>query len=602
MWYTPLVLATCNNDWSQMWQLRTPVVDSGSYILVNQKSGYCLAVCDWSQSTNNNAPLSLSTCNRPLTSHELWVPVRQSGGKWTFVSVHSGFYLDTLDASALDGAQVVQATETDMSSQQWTLRATPTPAAAAALPSLWKGPLSMPIVAIAGAVMGDGRVLFWSSSIPDGFCCHQTYTAIYDHVTGEMSEGLPVLINKHDMFCPGTVLLSDGVLMVAGGITAEATSLFDGTAWSMGSKLNIPRDYNSAVLMTNGSVFTLGGSWSGNQEGGKAGEVWTQQGGWRVLSGIPAEPFLTKDRVGIYRSDNHMWLFSIGASWVFHAGPSQAMFWICLEGTGSIVPVGLRGDDNDAMNGNAVLYDVNKIVTFGGSPNYEYDASSDAVFVIDISAGPGKNVTVRRTASMHYARTFANCVLLPTGEIIVIGGQGGTTRLFFDDFAQLVPEIWNPTTETFSLLKPMSTPRTYHSTAFLLLDGRVLASGGGACGKDCSVFNHMNYEILTPPYLLNDDGSLRFRPVIISAPPTAVKGSSISVLAVSAASFVLVRMSSTTHTVNTDQRRIPLAATLVNGFYELPIPAGDFVVPGNYMLFALSANSTPSIAHVVRIG
>ena len=76
----------------------------------------------------------------------------------------------------------------------------------------------------------------------------------------------------------------------------------------------------------------------------------------------------------------------------------------------------------------------------------------------------------------------------------------------------------------------------------------------------------------------------------------------MSVWAVGAASFAMVRMSSTTHTVNTDQRRIPLAATLVNGAYDLPIPAVDYVVPGNYMLFALSGIGTPSIAKVVRIG
>ncbi len=76
----------------------------------------------------------------------------------------------------------------------------------------------------------------------------------------------------------------------------------------------------------------------------------------------------------------------------------------------------------------------------------------------------------------------------------------------------------------------------------------------------------------------------------------------MAVSAVGVVSFVLVRMSFTTHTITTDQRRIPLAATLVNGAYELPIPAVVFVVPGKYMLFALSASGLPSVARVVRIG
>jgi galactose oxidase len=94
---------------------------------------------------------------------------------------------------------------------------------------------------------------------------------------------------------------------------------------------------------------------------------------------------------------------------------------------------------------------------------------------------------------MHYARAFHNLVLQPTGEIVIIGGQGGTTRFFSDAFAQLVPEIWNHAIETFSLLQPMFTPRTYHSEARQLLDGRILVAGGGACGAD------IDYETLTPP-------------------------------------------------------------------------------------------------------
>ena len=329
--------------------------------------------------------------------------------------------------------------------------------------------------------------------------------------------------------------------------------------------------------------------------------MWTAQTGWRVLKNVPTDLFNTADNGGIFRQDNQMWLVSSAAGWVFHAGPSRAMHWIHLEGEGTIVPVGLRGNDLDAMNGNAVLYDVNRIVTFGGAPNYEGGVSSAAVFVIDISAGPGKSVKVRRTASMKYPRALHNSVVLPTGQIVIIGGQGGSTRLFSDEFAQLVPELWDPVTKTFSLLKPMIKPRMYHSIALLLLDGRVLASGGGACGSGC-VANHFDYEILTPPYLLDANGSPAARPAITSAPATAAAGSSVSVLAVGAASFALVRMSSVTHSINNDQRRIPLAWTLLEGAYVLPIPEVDVALPGNYMLFALSARGTPSIARVIRLG
>ena len=38
--------------------------------------------------------------------------------------------------------------------------------------------------------------------------------------------------------------------------------------------MNIPRGYNASTLLADGSVLTLGGSWSGGV-GGKHGEIWT---------------------------------------------------------------------------------------------------------------------------------------------------------------------------------------------------------------------------------------------------------------------------------------------------------------------------------------
>jgi galactose oxidase len=68
------------------------------------------------------------------------------------------------------------------------------------------------------------------------------------------------------------------------------------------------------------------------------------------------------------------------------------------------------------------------------------------------------------------------------------------------------------------------------------------------------------------------------------------------------ASFALVRMASATHSVNTDQRRIPLSFTGTTGNYQLGIPADQGVVlPGNYMLFALDASGVPSVARTINI-
>ena len=85
--------------------------------------------------------------------------------------------------------------------------------------------------------------------------------------------------------------------------------------------------------------------------------------------------------------------------------------------------------------------------------------------------------------------------------------------------------------------------------------------------------------------------------MIISAPITAQTDTGV-------ASFALVRMAAATHSVNNDQRRIPLPITGGNqteGYWlHIPADTGE-VLPGNYMLFALSSSGRPSVAKVIQI-
>jgi hypothetical protein len=148
----------------------------------------------------------------------------------------------------------------------------------------------------------------------------------------------------------------------------------------------------------------------------------------------------------------------------------------------------------------------------------------------------------------------------------------------------------------------MLTPRNYHSTAVLLPDGRVFVGGGGQCGG-CAT-NHLNAEIYSPPYLFNG-GSPAKRPTITRAPPTAQLGGTISVTTDAAITgFALLRLSATTHSIDNDQRRVPLRFTQsAKTSYTLSVPSDPgIVVPGYYMLFAISSQSTPSVAKMIKIG
>ena len=277
------------------------------------------------------------------------------------------------------------------------------------------------------------------------------------------------------------------------------------------------------------------------------------------------------------------------------------MNWYDTTGTGTTTGAGTRDDDLDSMCGNAVMYDAvaGKILTAGGAPNYdESDAHSNA-HVITLGT-PKTNPSVQKVPNMTYSRSFANGVVLPDGTVIVTGGQA-YARPFTDTTAQFVPELFNPATNTWTQMNPMAIPRTYHSTALLLPDATVFQGGGGVCGG-CGV-NHLDAEIFVPPYLLNADGSRRTRPVINSVAGTVRLGATLSITTSAAVTrFSLVRMGSATHTVDTDQRRVPLTPSGSGTSYTVGIPSDAGVaLPGYWFLFAMDSAGTPSVARIVKV-
>jgi galactose oxidase len=250
------------------------------------------------------------------------------------------------------------------------------------------------------------------------------------------------------------------------------------------------------------------------------------------------------------------------------------------------------------MNGNAIMYDAGKILTVGGATSYESTAATGNAYGLSIS---GTTVTARRVGTMANPRSFHNSVVLPDGKVVVFGGQNFPIA-FSDNTSVLSAEMWDPATESFTTLASAAIPRTYHSVATLMPDGRVFTGGGGLCGS-CGT-NHFDGEIFTPPNLLNDDGSPASRPVITSAPTTAAHGTEITVdTDRKVASFAIVRMGTATHSVNTDQRRIALTPAEVPDGYRLTIPPDSGIaLPGYWMLFALDASGVPSVSKTIRIG
>lgn len=559
------------------------------YQIQNAKSGLCLTVTNGA--TNNGAGTSQQACGTGAGS--LWT-FRKAGGFYEVVATHSGRCLNINNASHDNGGAVIQWDCTLQDNAVFSL-------VAPAAPSAWTPLTTLGIVPVSATVLPSGKVMMWAAESKTSFGSgNGTWITLFDPSTGTSNDTY-VSNTNHDMFCPGTNLLADGRLMITGGITSGGTSIYnpDTNQWSSGPTLKIPRGYNSNVTLSTGETLTYGGSWSGNI-GGKNAEVWSAaSGSWRVLSNVSGDA-AAEPGVDMYRADNHFWMFGVANGYVFHAGPSRQMHWIGTSGAGSFASVGNRADDTFSINGTATMFDVNRIFKAGGAPQYQNQPANGSTYTIDITGGPGSTPAVTAAPPLQFARAFHNSVVLPTGDVIVVGGQNVPIP-FTDSTPVYYPELWSPTKNTVVRLAPISVPRTYHSVALLLADGRVLSAGGGLC--NCSA-DHPNLQILTPPYLYGANGQLASRPTITNAPTTAALGSTISASTDrTIQSFALVRVGSTTHTVDNDQRRVPLTISGSNGTqYNLALPSDPGIVtPGNWMLFALDAGGVPSIAKIVRI-
>ena len=468
----------------------------------------------------------------------------------------------------------------------------------------WSNVIDLDIVPVAVANLPDGKLLTWSAKDKLGFggTTGKTWTSIFDP-QNETSTSTLVSETNHDMFCPGITNLPDGRIMATGGSGNNKTSIYDPSSgvWTAGQEMNTPRGYHGQVTMTDGSVFTVGGSW-GSGIGGKNAEVWTAAAGWVPFPLITSNATVrdgAPDPRGEYRDDNHAWLWAAPNGKVLHAGPSSNMHWIDVNGAGGVTNAGSRGSDAYAMNGTIVMYDTGKLLKVGGAPDYGLGVGTDRVQTIDMRTN---TAIVTDQASLKFPRTLHHSVVLPTGEVFVVGGMR-KARLFYDDDARLTPELWNPSNNTWTSMEPMEVPRTYHSTAILMNDARVFAGGGGLCGN-CGDRNHPDAELFSPPYLfVNGTNTLATRPVINSAPATANYSVNVTVKTNSnISSFALVRASSSTHSVNNEQRRLPVTFTGSNNNYSVRMPSRNNAPPGNYMLFAMNAAGTPSIAKTIRLG
>lgn len=258
-------------------------------------------------------------------------------------------------------------------------------------------------------------------------------------------------------------------------------------------------------------------------------------------------------------------------------------------------------------------YDETKIVVGGGNLGVSPGTyvANDLTEILTYKDGKTTNV---RGPDLNNRRWYSSGVLLPTGEVLAFSGAdkdeviqpGSETAVrqaeLFDG------ERWIP-------LASGARDRTYHNSAILLPDGRVLVGGHAPInngygkpdnttydrGLTANNLKDPSFEIYEPPYLFKGP-----RPVLDYAPSGIGYGGSSLFAATpgsDVAKLVLMRLPSTTHVTDADQRGIELPVEVVGStIMAANPPSGAVAPPGFYYAFAVSSDGVPSKARIVKVG
>ena len=540
----------------------------------------------------------------------------------------------------------------------------------------WGSSSTNRMVATHAANLPDGRIVSWSAwdaltfglvggerhDYSEGFIWDpkagigpSSFTEADNDGGGTLNQNL-----GHDMFCAGLVIAPDGhMIAVGGGTNASLRRVsffnFRTSDWETGPTIARDRWYPTAVALSDGRTFTT----LGDDSRDTSEILSANRSSWQLLGSD-----FSFSRIKPTRSDIEINSFDTQEGWEFnevdewypylHVSPDGSLFQsgpiprFKKINTNSAAITDLTTSVPNAQMrtwGSSVMFDEGKILVTGGSVVRGFDATKTGM-VIDINGG---GVSAQAVPDMRFKRSFQNSVVLPTGEVLVVGGNTTGKQMVDAGFAPnpdptvpnddrnakkrwdsdkstetvYTPEIYNPSKNNWRDMNKMDTPRNYHSVALLLEDGRVLAAGGGLCGRVCAS-NHPDGEIYEPAYLFNPDGTYAQRPEISNLSVSIVEGyhrvgygQQFTVTMTGndpIKKFTMVKLSSVTHGINTDLRyleysEIKDSSKNVNHFeavsattYRLTTTSNrDVLTPGFYFLFAVNDKGVPSVAKTIQV-
>jgi hypothetical protein len=441
----------------------------------------------------------------------------------------------------------------------------------------WSSVVNLPAVAVNLVLLKNNTVLFYQ----DG-----ASPTVWDYINGTFT-GVPTSAN---LFCSGHALFADGRVLVVGGWGGgdsdgiASAEIFDpsNNSWTAVPNMTYRRWYPTATTLSDGTIMVTAGWQTGPHANAGIPEIYNSTTNtWTKLTSAN-NPFET-----------YPFLYQLSDGRVIHVGNSEyATVTDILDlttQTWSVV------DPNIVDGASCAMYLPGKIMKAGTATDSQGSGpSANTTYVLDTTVA---NPAWQQTPSMAYSRSFLNLPVLPDGTVLAIGGE---TDKNGGNIANAVypAELWSPSTQTWTTMAAMHTPREYHGTALLLPDARVLVSGMGA--DFGNVPNEMNAEFYSPPYLFKGA-----RPVISQAPAQVSYGTNFFVAtpdATTITSAVLIRTGAVTHFFDQNTRYVPLTFQQATGGLTLTAPASaNFAPPGYYMLFIVNSSGIPSIAPFVQL-
>ncbi|MFF2469393.1 galactose oxidase-like domain-containing protein [Streptomyces mirabilis] len=477
-------------------------------------------------------------------------------------------------------------------------------------------PTQNPVRSMHSVVLNNGKVLLiaGSGNSEENFNAGTFTSAVYDPVNGTYK----VIPTPKDMFCSGHVQLADGRVLVMSGNKAfpvagghgyegyKDSYVFDPVTetYSKTNDLNDGHWYPSATELGNGDVISFGGLRE-DSTGSVTAERWSAaQQRWLPFTQVNQ----TWSYWGLYPS---MILMQDGR--LFYSG--SHVFGNGTPGTGSAIYdydantvtaiPGLQDKDERDQSASVLLPPAQdqKVLTIGGGNIDSNPEANRLTDIIDLKAanpaytvGPQipqgtvdlGNGKVAETGNQ--GKMYVSAVLLPDGKVLETGGG-------LHNRANPVFEasMFDPATSTFDPVAADPEARGYHSSAFLLPDGRVVATGDNPGN---GTWNH-NVSIYTPPYLLKGT-----RPTITSVIDNEWVYGDTQRITVDRpiVKAELIRPAAVTHSSDPNQRFVDLPLSVDGNNVDLNVTSNpNMAPPGWYMLFAVDANGVPSVAKWVHL-